>query len=96
MVDVLPLLSERPEMVFRGDLSGLAGFEGWYQRVIRIFFDEIHEVKMVSAIVNGDEQGESHRGVEREHLAPPKPPANAFTWMPIRTGSCGGIRPAAS
>jgi hypothetical protein len=36
-------------------LSGLAGFEGWYQRVIRIFFDEIHEVKMVSAIVNGDE-----------------------------------------
>jgi len=56
MVDVLPLLSEKPEMVFpEVTLSGLAGFEGWYQRVVRIFFDEVHNVKKVSAVIDGDE-----------------------------------------
>jgi hypothetical protein len=56
MVDVLPLLSGKPEMVFpEVTLSGLAGFEGWYQRVIRIFFDEVHNVKEVRPVITGDE-----------------------------------------
>ena len=46
MVDVLPLLSDAPEMVFpEVTLNTLAGFEGWFQRVIRIFFDEVHTLK---------------------------------------------------
>lgn len=58
LVDVLPLLSDSPEMVFpEVTISGLAGFEGWFNRVVRIFFDEVHIVKSVSAVVNaaGDE-----------------------------------------
>jgi hypothetical protein len=31
----------------------MAEFEGWYQRVIRIFFDEVHRVKSVKAEING-------------------------------------------
>lgn len=47
MVELLPMLSENglvmkfPEATLRS----LAEFEGWYQGVIRIFFDEVHEVK---------------------------------------------------
>ncbi len=47
MVDVLPMLSEDGlEMRFpEATLTTMAEFEGWYQRVIRIFFDEVHLVK---------------------------------------------------
>ena len=44
MVDILPLLVPEnlymkfPEVTF----TTLQGFEGWYQRVIRTFFDEVH------------------------------------------------------
>lgn len=56
LVDVLPLLSDKPEMVFpEVTLSGLAGFEGWYARVVRIFFDEVHNVKKVAPVINGAE-----------------------------------------
>jgi nicotinate-nucleotide pyrophosphorylase len=33
---------------------GHVGFEGWFQRVIRIFFDEVHTVKNVLAEISGD------------------------------------------
>lgn len=56
MVEVLPLLAEENvEMKFpEATLHGLADFEGWYQRVIRIFFDEIHRLKEVTVKINGD------------------------------------------
>ncbi len=55
MVDVLPLLGDAPEMVFpEVTLTSLAGFESWYQRVIRLFFDEVHTLKVCDATVNGD------------------------------------------
>jgi hypothetical protein len=49
MVELLPLLADDGlEMVFpEATVRGHAGFEGWYQRVIRIFFDEVHEVTRV-------------------------------------------------
>ncbi len=56
MVDVLPLLSDQPEMVFpEVTLNTLAGFEGWFQRVIRIFFDEVHTLKVCDVTIAGDE-----------------------------------------
>jgi hypothetical protein len=57
MVDILPLLaSEGLTMKFpEATLYTLAEFESWYQRVIRIFFDEVHTVKKVSAKLRGDE-----------------------------------------
>lgn len=56
MVEVLPMLSEGGlEMRFpEATLTTMAEFEGWYQRVIRIFFDEVHKVKEVTAEISGD------------------------------------------
>lgn len=56
MVEVLPMLSEGGlEMRFpEATLTTMAEFEGWYQRVIRIFFDEVHLVKEVTAEIEGD------------------------------------------
>ncbi len=55
MVEVLPLLDDvNLEMVLpEVTLKGLAGFEGWFQRVIRIFFDEVHTLKEVSCKIDG-------------------------------------------
>lgn len=56
MVDVLPLLADKPEMVFpEVTLNTLAGFEGWFQRVIRIFFDEVHTLKVCDVKIKGNE-----------------------------------------
>lgn len=56
MVDVLPLLADNPEMVFpEVTFTNLAGFEGWFQRVIRIFFDEVHTLKVCDVTLAGDE-----------------------------------------
>lgn len=56
MVEVLPLLADKElEMVFpEATVYGYAGFEGWFQRVIRIFFDEVHTVKTVESEIFGD------------------------------------------
>lgn len=56
MVELLPMLAdEELEMVFpEATVYGYAGFEGWFQRVIRIFFDEVHTVKSADAIITGD------------------------------------------
>jgi hypothetical protein len=49
MVEILPLLDEAVECHWpEGITIGYAGFEGWYQRVIRLFFDEVHTVKEVT------------------------------------------------
>jgi hypothetical protein len=57
MSEVVPLLAaDRCQMVFpEATLNGIAEFEVWYQRVIRIFFDEVHTLKNVA--VNIDEDG---------------------------------------
>lgn len=56
MVDMLPMLSRSDlEMRFpEGVYKGLAGFESWYQNVIRNFFDEVHTVKEIKANIQGD------------------------------------------
>ncbi len=55
MVEILPMLAEKGlRMKFpEATLSGQDAFEGWYQGVIRIFFDEAHKVKSVKAKIKG-------------------------------------------
>jgi hypothetical protein len=49
LVELLPLVDEDAEMKFpEATLRGLADFEGWYERVIRVFFDEVHTLKLVA------------------------------------------------
>ncbi len=57
MIELLPMLTvEGLEMRFpEATLRSLAEFEGWYQGVIRIFFDEVHEVKTCEVKVSGDQ-----------------------------------------
>jgi hypothetical protein len=54
--ELLPLIIDQGlEMVFpESTVYGHEGFLGWYQRVIGIFFDEIHTVKVVDPDINGD------------------------------------------
>ena len=56
MVNFLWMLADEGlEMQFpEATLHGIAEFEGWYQGVIRIFFDEVHEVKRVAVERAGD------------------------------------------
>jgi len=56
MVDFLPMLADKDlEMRFpEATIKGWAGFEGWFQTVVRIFFDEVHTVKSTKAKIKGD------------------------------------------
>lgn len=56
MVEILPLLADSElECVFpEVTVYGHAGFEGWYQRVIRTFFDEVHTVTKAEATITGN------------------------------------------
>jgi len=56
MVEILPMLAEKGlHMKFpEATLSGLSGFEGWYQTVIRLFFDEQHQVRRVKSVIKGN------------------------------------------
>ena len=58
MVEVLPMLaSEGLEMQFpEAILHGHAEFEGWYQGVIRIFFDEVHTMKELNITLSEDKK----------------------------------------
>jgi hypothetical protein len=57
MVNFISMLAaEGLEMQFpEATLHGIAQFEGWYQGVIRIFFDEVHIVRDVKVQRSGDE-----------------------------------------
>ena len=57
MVELLPMLADDGlEMQFpEGTLRGHTEFEGWYQGVMRIFFDEVHELKEVNTKISGDQ-----------------------------------------
>jgi len=54
--DFMPLLAQQglemhyPEGVFKG----IEGFQEWYNRVIRLFFDEHHELKEVAVLLPAD------------------------------------------
>lgn len=56
MVEILPMLADKGlKMKFpEATLKGQAAFEGWYQGVIRIFFDEEHGVRSVKPKIKGN------------------------------------------
>lgn len=56
MIELLPMLADADlEMKFpEATLRGQAAFESWYQGVIRIFFDEVHNVKEVTSEIKDD------------------------------------------
>ena len=53
---VLPFLADKElEMRFpEATIKGHDGFEGWYQTVLRIFFDEVHTMKQLDVKLNAD------------------------------------------
>jgi len=54
--EFLPLLAEDVELRFpEATVQGFDGFKGWYDRVINIFFDEVHTLKEVKMTPNGEQ-----------------------------------------
>jgi hypothetical protein len=55
--ELVPLVaSEGLEMYWpEGPTFGIDGFKGWYERVTRTFFDEVHTLKEVAVTQRGDE-----------------------------------------
>jgi hypothetical protein len=93
LVELLPLVaSDGLEMVFpEATLRSLAEFESWYERVIRIFFDEVHTLKQVQSKITED--GAEVKVVVRWEASVWNPPAAASqrikldayqTWFVVR------------
>ena len=81
MVELLPMLADQDlEMRFpEGTVRGHAGFESWYEGVIRIFFDEVHELKQVEITI-AREQADVRLVVNwQAHRW--KPPAPKSEWL---------------
>lgn len=55
--DYVPMLADEGlKMVFpEVTIEGFEGFKGWYERVINIFFDEVHTLKEVTATPKGEQ-----------------------------------------
>jgi len=100
MVEILPLLAEDGLVMKFPEVTahGLAGFESWYQRVIRIFFDEVHTVKEATAKISGGE-ADVHVVVQWEASVwnPPAPSSARIkldadqTWHVRRSASTGSL-----
>lgn len=98
MVDILPLLADESlQMKFpESTLTSLAEFEGWYQKVIRIFFDEVHKLKQVTVELDGT-QANVHVVVEWQASVWNAPSANSArihldadqTWVVKRSEKTG-------
>jgi len=56
LIEILPMLATKGlKMKFpEATLYGQAAFEGWYEGVIRIFFDEVHKVRSVKPVITGN------------------------------------------
>jgi hypothetical protein len=80
------------------DVQNLADFEGWYQRVLSLFFDEVHTLKEfkvtinsdgskadVKVIVNWDARSWTPRAAKSKHLW-----MDAYqTWEVVRSPATG-------
>jgi hypothetical protein len=100
MVDVLPYVSDGElEMVFpEATLRSLAEFEGWFQGVIRIFFDEVHTMQQLDVTIPPDGQRADVKLVVRWEASRWKPPTakserlimDAYqTWVVKRSPTSG-------
>jgi len=54
-VYLLPFLDENVVQAWPDyDVQNIADFEGWYQRALRLFFDEVHTIKQFDVTLNED------------------------------------------
>ena len=100
MIDVLPFLAETG-LVMRfpeATLRSLAEFEGWYQGVIRIFFDEVHTMKELTITLSKDRSRADVKLVVYWEASRWKPPAARSerlmmdaeqTWTVARSATTG-------
>jgi len=100
MVKVLPMLAEENlKMVFpEATVYGQDGFEGWFQTVIRIFFDEVHTMKELDVKVSPDGSKADVKLCVTWYASRWKPPADKSerlmfdayqTWEVIRSPKSG-------
>jgi hypothetical protein len=98
--DFVPLLAEDGvKMVFpEATIEGFEGFKGWYERVINIFFDEVHNVKEATATINGDHADvKVVVGWEASVWKPPAPNSERIvldayqTWKVKRSATTGKV-----
>ncbi|MBW4578385.1 MAG: hypothetical protein KME42_02290 [Tildeniella nuda ZEHNDER 1965/U140] len=93
-----PLLAEEVELVFpEATVKGFEGYAGWYDRVINIFFDEVHTVKETTLTSVSDEKA-TVKVVVKWEASVWKPPApnserivlDAYqTWVVVRSPATG-------
>ena len=94
-----PLLADSGvKMVFpEATVEGWEGFSGWYERVIGIFFDEVHTLKEVTTTPKGDNKAEVKVVVKWEASVwkPPAPTSERIvldayqTWEVQRSPQTG-------
>lgn len=97
--EYIPLLAEFGlKMVFpEGTMEGFEGFKKWYERVINIFFDEVHTLKEVQVISTTPQVAVIKVVVkwEASFWNPPSPVSERIvliayqTWEVIRSSESG-------
>jgi len=97
--DYIPLLADEGlEMVFpEATVKGFEGFKGWYERVISIFFDEVHTLKEVKPTSVSSEKANVKVIVKWEASVwkPPAPKSERIvldayqTWVVTRSPKTG-------
>jgi hypothetical protein len=96
--EYIPLLASGLKMVFpEGTMEGFEGFKKWYERVINIFFDEVHTLKEVQVTSTTSKHAAIKVVVkwEASRWNPPSPVSerivlNAYqTWEVIRSNESG-------
>jgi hypothetical protein len=91
------LLDDGNEMMWpEGPTHGHAEFKGWYDRVTRLFFDEVHTITKVEAAIDGDRADvEVVVNWQAKTWNPPEPKSvwlgfDAYqTWEVIRSPETG-------
>ena len=56
-----PLLTDDVQLVFpEATVTGFEGYTGWYNNVVKIFFDEEHTLKVADITMQSDDACEAH------------------------------------
>ncbi|MBD2435896.1 hypothetical protein [Nostoc sp. FACHB-110] len=98
--EYIPFLAEQGlEMRFpEATVYGFEGFQGWYDRVIRIFFDEVHTLKQVNVQPSGSGDEATVQVIVKWEASVWNPPAaksdrivlDAYqTWIVKRSANTG-------
>ena len=91
------LLDDGNEMLWpEGPTYGHAGFKGWYDKVTRLFFDEVHTITKVESAIDGERADvEVVVNWQAKTWNPPEPKSNWLgfdayqTWEVVRSPETG-------